>query len=59
MQQKNLEQTIKLKIETAQDKVSARLYKDFKNSKTAEEREEIYAKEAVLRLVVLDLLNSL
>jgi len=59
MKPRSLEQTIKLKIETARDNVSARLYKDFKNSKTAEEREEIYAKEAVLRTVILDLINNL
>ena len=59
MTQKNLEQTIKLKIETARDNVSARLYKEFKTSKTSEEREVIFAKEAVLRVVVLDLINNL
>ena len=57
--QPNLEQTIIEKIETAKIKVGTKLYKNFMNSKSSDERELIHAKTQVLNDLTFQLINAI
>lgn len=56
---RNLEQTIIQKVEHARDVTEAKLYKEFKNSKSVDEREQVYAKLSVLRTLTSTLINNI
>ena len=57
--QPNLEDKLIIKIEDAKTRVSTKLYKQFMNSKSAEERELIHAKTTVLKDLTFSLINDI
>jgi len=57
--QPNLEDKLILKVEEARTRVGAKLYKQFINSKTPEERESIYAKTSILKDLTFSLINDI
>ncbi len=55
----NLTDSLINKVESAKSKVEERYYKEFKNSKSGEERELIFAKLDVLKAVTSVLTNDI
>jgi len=57
--QPNLEDKLITRVKDAKDKVGVKLYKEFMNSKTPEERELIHAKTSVLNDLTFSLINDI